>query len=269
LNGLLTCDVRALASGHGAWGLALTRAGKIQSDIWVLPGSGKHEGSLFVAVSSEQAPKLYQEFDRMLIMEDAELLEHSADYAWISLFGEAAAQLGEVLATEHDGACAALSWTTIRGAALVVPRQALSACEAQLERASVSVLGDVQWDTFRIGHSLPEFGRDYSEADRPHEAALERRAVCWTKGCYLGQEVVCMQDMRGKVKRSLRRLRAETALAPRPGVAVMAAGAAIGKVTSVASENDHWLCFAQVKLESLGADALELDGIPGEVGLVD
>ncbi|HEY6079381.1 MAG TPA: tRNA-modifying protein YgfZ, partial [Polyangiaceae bacterium] len=52
-------------------------------------------------------------------------------------------------------------------------------------------------------HGLGSFGVDFDQRDNPHEASLDRVAVSWTKGCYLGQEVVCMQDMRGKVKRRL------------------------------------------------------------------
>lgn len=269
LNGLLTCDVRALTPGQAAWGLALNRSGKIQSDVWVVAGTGQHAQELFVAVSGEQAAKLYVEFDRMLIMEDAELLDSGADFVWMALFGDGAESLGQKVATTTGGASGKLTWTTIQGAALVLPREQLQAAAAALSAAGVPQLIDAEWETFRLKHWLSAFGVDYSETDRPHEAALERRAVSWTKGCYLGQEVVCMQDMRGKVKRSLRRLRAQTQLAPSAGTPVLAAGEVIGKLTSVAPEGSDWLCLAQLKLESLETGPLQLEGVAGELSLVD
>ena len=63
-----------------------------------------------------------------------------------------------------------------------------------------------------IEHGVPRFGVDYSSSDNLHAASLERRTVSWSKGCYLGQEVVCMQDMRGKVNRRLVSLQTESSL---------------------------------------------------------
>jgi folate-binding protein YgfZ len=46
---------------------------------------------------------------------------------------------------------------------------------------------------------LPRFGVDFGEKNYPQEAALEKIAVSFSKGCYLGQEVVCRLEMRGHV----------------------------------------------------------------------
>jgi folate-binding Fe-S cluster repair protein YgfZ len=56
--------------------------------------------------------------------------------------------------------------------------------------------------------------------------------VSFTKGCFLGQELVCRIDSRGHVNRLLRRLRADTALAR--GSAVVADGNEVGTVTTAA-----------------------------------
>ncbi|HEY4106112.1 MAG TPA: glycine cleavage T C-terminal barrel domain-containing protein, partial [Polyangiaceae bacterium] len=95
-----------------------------------------------------------------------------------------------------------------------------------------------EWDAFRIAQELGRFGIDYGEQDNPHEAALDRRAVSWNKGCYLGQEVVCMQDMRGKLKRRLVALQLDSAELPPAGAEVTAGTRgepeAVGEVTSSA-----------------------------------
>jgi folate-binding protein YgfZ len=126
-------------------------------------------------------------------------------------------------------------------------------------------LSEAAWTTLRLERGLPEFGTDFGPKDRPHEAALERRAVNWSKGCYLGQEVVCMQDMRGKVKRSVRVLRVaaprEAALAA-GGRVVDASGQPLGNITSCAfSERaGEWLVMGQLELESLGGALLYKSG---------
>ena len=50
---------------------------------------------------------------------------------------------------------------------------------------------------------MPRFGVDFDDKTYPQEAQLEKVAVSFDKGCYLGQEVVCMLEMRGHVKRKL------------------------------------------------------------------
>jgi folate-binding protein YgfZ len=67
----------------------------------------------------------------------------------------------------------------------------------------------------------------------PHEASLDRRSVSWDKGCYLGQEAVCMLEMRGKVKRRLVLVALEGGALPEPGTPVTdMAGRAIGETRS-------------------------------------
>ena len=73
------------------------------------------------------------------------------------------------------------------------------------------------WQRLRIERAVPAYGTDYDDRDNPHDASLERRAVSWTKGCYLGQEVVCMQDMRGKLKRRIVTLAFDSRDPPAPG----------------------------------------------------
>ena len=86
---------------------------------------------------------------------------------------------------------------------LVVPRRALDDVVGASRRGGGGALADDDWPRVRVTHGVGLFGTDYGPSDNPHEAALERRAIAWNKGCYLGQEAVFMQDARGKVKRRL------------------------------------------------------------------
>ena len=105
------------------------------------------------------------------------------------------------------------------------------------------------WDALRIARAFPEFGRDYSAGDNPHEASLEALAVSFNKGCYLGQEVVCMQDMRGRVKRRLVALELGASSGVEAGAEVTAAGSGekVGELTSVARSGASLYGFARVR----------------------
>lgn len=235
LNGLVTCDVAALSPGQGAWGLLLSKQGKVQSDVLVVAA----EDALYVAVAADRVKELFETLDRFLIMEDAELFERSSEYAWLSLHGPRAFELATAAAPRVVRGT--VDPTGLGGAALVVPRDALDATiEALLsaEGFEVARADAADWAELRIERGVPVFGVDYSSDDNPHEASLDRKAVSWTKGCYLGQEVVCMQDMRGRVKRHLVTLSLEDGAVPDPGTPVSAGdGAEVGQVTSAAASS--------------------------------
>src|SRR6185503_17282110 len=87
----------------------------------------------------------------------------------------------------------------------------------------------------------------------PQEASLEKRAVSFEKGCYLGQEVVCMLEMRGHVKRKLVPFVAEDGASLAAGAQVTdEAGADVGKVSSagVSPTLGKTVGLAMVKLAS-------------------
>lgn len=237
LNGLVTCDVAALSPGRGAWGLLLTKQGKVQSDVLVVPA----EEALYLAVAGDRAAQLFETLDRFLIMEDAELFERSSEHVWISLHGPRAFELARAV-VPAGGSVAEVDPTGLGGAAAVVPRVDREATLDALMSApgfDVARAGPSDWAELRIERGVPVFGVDYTPDDNPHEASLDRKAVSWTKGCYLGQEVVCMQDMRGRVKRRLVTLSLAGGAVPEPGTPVNAGSESIevGRVTSAATSS--------------------------------
>lgn len=263
LNGLVTCDVQALTTAQARWGLVLSRTGKIQSEIWIVQAGEE----LLFSVSPGLAEQVVTELDRMLIMEDAELTNDSEMYRWFSLHGTAAVDVAARAATQFSGWSSAITFSAVESAVLCVPASQSAAIAELFE-----LVADADWESLRLRLNLPMFGVDYTSNDRPHEVGLERRTISWTKGCYLGQEVVCMQDMRGKVKRSVRRLAIKGIGKPESlvGKAVRSADREIGTVSSagVAPEGDGCWCFASVLLAQLDGP-LSIPDVSGQVTLVD
>lgn len=210
LNGIVTCDVQAVTTERGAWGLLLTKQGKIQAELQIVAGND----TLFVGVSGGEANEIAESLDRFLVMEDAEL-ELVQECRWWELHGALAPELASSARALSLGS-GQMSWTVLPAAALVAPVSAGEQLEALLQERGALLVDEAAWEPHRIRLGKPRFGVDFGTTDNPHAASLERRAVSWTKGCYLGQEVVCMQDMRGKVKRRLARLELD---APAPALA--------------------------------------------------
>lgn len=95
------------------------------------------------------------------------------------------------------------------------------------------------YEAARIEAGVPRQGADIDERTIPQEAFLDRDAVSFTKGCFVGQELVCRIDTRGHVNRLLRRLRADGRVsfsAFAPG-AIVLAGAGVRGVDAEGGED--------------------------------
>jgi folate-binding protein YgfZ len=97
----------------------------------------------------------------------------------------------------------------------------------------VRLLDADAYERERIEAGVPRQGFDTDERTIPQEAGLELVAVSFTKGCFVGQELVCRIDTRGRVNRHLRRLRAPSGSMAR-GVTIAFGGREVGEVTSAA-----------------------------------
>jgi folate-binding protein YgfZ len=169
-------------------------------------------------------------------MEDAEMAPATDAFEVWTLHGpRSRAALDAAIAAGAVGGL--VDATGLGGAIALAPAvddaRAAAAVRAALE-AHAAVGDAAGWEALRLERAVPGFGVDFDDKTYPQEAALEKSAVSFSKGCYLGQEVVCMLEMRGHVKRKLVSLLVDAGEpAPAPGAAVTdEAGAAVGEVTS-------------------------------------
>lgn len=232
LNGIVTCNVLSLRPDRASWGSLLTKQGKIQADLQIVGD----QTDLILFVSGGDPDQVLATLDGYLVMEDAEIEPNDA-LAVVASGGPAKDAL-EVAGHQ----VARLAWG---GTDLWVTSLSPSAWEALSKDALISQLfiDEEAFGKVLTQLGVPRFGVDYTNADNPHAASLERRTVDWSKGCYLGQEVVCMQDMRGKVKRRLVRVKGPVgALLPNKSE-VSFGGEVVGQLTSSAGD----LALASVK----------------------
>lgn len=263
LQGLVTCDVAALVPGAARWGLVLTKPGKILADVIVVAGSGQ----VLLAVPRVALSKILDWFQHHLIMEDADIADTSREQVWASLHGPKASLVASEVARDLGGTSAAVELTDLGDAVLVVPAPRASELHA-LSRDDVRVLDTGEWERLRIERALPLYGVDMTDEQNPHDVSLERRTVSWDKGCYLGQEAVCMQDMRGKVKRRLVVLSLDSAEPPPMGTAVLDASSAVvgDSRSSAVSPSRGAVALAIVRVEaSAPGTRLSVGGVPSVV----
>ncbi len=253
LNGLVTCELAKLEAGQGAYGLLVEKKGRIQTDLFIVPESvaagspDSPDGALALAVPATIREALLVTLDHYLIMEDAALAP--SDMAFVFAHGPRASELRGL--APFAGTIDLLGHGGILLGAPLAEKDALDARIA----AAVTGLGGViadepTWEAVRIEHGLPRFGVEVDATLYPQEAALEKLAVSFAKGCYLGQEVVYMLENRGHVRRKL------VALDLAAGSALPLAGA---PVTTPAGES-----IGEIKSSAFGAAS----GKPAAIAMV-
>lgn len=248
LQGVLTCDVSALAASESALGLMLDVKGRIRVDLRVYRDAG---GGFTLVTSPWLGQDLADALEAAMVSEDALVLGPEPTEV-VTLFGaeppaDAPAELA--LAGRVRG-----SWdlmgrdTGAVGAALGLPEAPAPLAEA-----------------LRIAAGVPLVGPDLPRGEvLVHEAGLEGLAVSFHKGCYLGQETVARVQYRGKVNRTLRLLALEGPVAA--GESVLAAGKRVGRCGPSAQHPDQgWIALAIVRREVAVDDAVTVAGIRGTV----
>lgn len=96
----------------------------------------------------------------------------------------------------------------IEGFDLFVPFEIFDDVWRAAVAAGASPAGLEAWEIARVEAGRPEWGIDIDENTIPQEANFdELDAISYTKGCYIGQEVVARVHFRGHVNRHLRGLR--------------------------------------------------------------
>lgn len=228
LNGLVTCELLKREHAQGAYGLLVEKKGRIQTDMFIVPSGD--DTTLVLAVPQSLKDSTMATLDHYLIMEDAELT--TPDLVFFVAQGPRAADLralapfaGTVDLLGHGG--------VVLGAPAAEAADLRARLEAEVTKLGGVVGDDASWDAVRIEHGLPRFGVEFDTTHYPQEAALEKLAVSFSKGCYLGQEVVYMLQERGHVKRKLVPIDLEGDALPATGTAVTTPeGEAVGEIKS-------------------------------------
>lgn len=124
------------------------------------------------------------------------------------------------------------------GFVLHVPREALKAVRERLTAAGARALGGAALDVLRIEDGRPWYGPDITAEHLLHETGLLKELHSFSKGCYVGQEVVARLEGRGgHVNRQLRGLKLSAPAAA--GDEIRLEGKPVGAVTTAGVSPTH------------------------------
>ena len=259
LHGQLTIDLRQ-PTEHVRYGLVLAVKGRIVGDLHVIERGDTEDGERFdLLLPASHAPAILERLERFLVMEDVEL--ETLPLRVISVQGpESAAVLAGL-----PGAMA-IDRLARGGHELLVPAAEAEAIAAGLDAPRVS---EAAWELARLRGGRARMGLDFGDDTLPQEAGLEKRALSFDQGCYVGQEPVVMLQHRGKPPKRLVRLVLDAGPAPRIGDTVFAGERPAGKVTSAAADGPGALALALVKRKLIeDTDTLTVGNRPAQFTIV-
>ncbi len=198
LHGLVTNDIQVLQPGQGCRAALLSIKGKLVGDLRIYC----LEESLLLELDAEALAPVRQLFESHLIMDDVTIAD-SPTGEWGIYGDEAAARLGELapLPLHHHVERAGLRIAATRefgqpGFRLFGDHHPVDA----------PLLPDVEAEILRVEAGEPRFGLDMGPDHLPIESRLDE-AISFTKGCYLGQEVIVRVTQQGRINRKLMGLR--------------------------------------------------------------
>jgi folate-binding protein YgfZ len=243
LNGMVTNNIRDLAPSHGVYSFLLNAQGHIMGDMYVF-----NRGESFqIDTDRSQMEKLTQLLKKYIIM-DQVVLSEAGQNSLTSLGVEgpsakdvlvqAGFEPSELQALEvedrmwHDAALSLVR--TLQGGYMIwLPREHAGGMWEVLVAAGATPVGAEALEMWRIVAGMPRYGMDIRERDLPQETAQEQ-ALNFSKGCYIGQEIVERIRSRGAVHRRFTGFRFE-GQAPSPGTKIERDGRELGEITSVAT----------------------------------
>jgi folate-binding protein YgfZ len=273
LQGMLSNDVKALAAGMGTYASLLTQQGRVVTDLRVFAETER----LLLDVLGWRRDALRAALEQFIVADDVELTVPE-DTPLIGMLGPlAAAVAGEALgSTDLPRAAYAHMRSAYAGSPVLVlavrevgveallfcgrPATAAPLFDACVE-AGAQPLGMAALDVIRVERGVPWAGVDMDESTLLMETGCEA-AISFTKGCYLGQEVVERVAARGQVTRHLAGVLLDGQDLPGARSRLLAGGREVGYVTSAVRSPalDRAIALAMVQRKHVApGDRVEIE----------
>ena len=254
LNGLITNDMKTLAENHWMPAVFPNVQGRLIASVRVVrtrdDSAGKTAQPVFL-VDTEPATheRVLQSIQKFKLAGDFHVSDLTAETVLLSLQGEAAREklvsvLGEPAVETALGSVTESVWqndavtvlrathTAAEGFDLLVSTVHAAALWQALLAAGARPVGYEALEILRVEAGIPRYRQDMDDTTVVTETNLDD-AVSYTKGCYVGQEIIARIKYRGHVAKKLRGLVFERPAMIEAGTAINSTdGKEIGQVTS-------------------------------------
>jgi folate-binding protein YgfZ len=257
LHRMSTQDVNGIPPGGSAYAAFLNAKGHLLADGHVVV----LEDRILVEMDPLAVAEARALLEKLVIMDDVVFEDLSASLRVVPVLGEGA---DAAAAAKAPGAPRFRN--ARRGAPatdVLLPPEEAEALRSALLADGAAPLEDEDLEVLRVSAGIARFGADVDASRLPMEAGLTRPAISFSKGCYIGQEVVLRATARGHLQRGLVQLALPAGAGP--GTKLVAGGQEVGVVTSAAETPEgrlglgylrraHWKEGARV--DAAGAEAV-------------
>jgi folate-binding protein YgfZ len=284
LNGLITNDVKNLAQNRWMPAVFPTVQGRLIGAVRVIRGS---DTGFLIDTETASHEGVLKTVSRFTLAGDFKVADVTSETACLTLQGQSA---GEVLQKVFEQGVSVLSengviettWqhvpvTIIRashtpedGFDLFIDSARKAELQQAVESAGAQPIGDDTFEILRVEAGIARFGIDMDDTNVVPETNLDN-AVSYTKGCYVGQEIIVRIKHRGHPAKKLTGLRFQTDQQVEPGAIIRSKdNQEIGRVTSaVISPRLGSIGLGYVRYEHFadGTAVVVGDGIEATVGI--
>jgi folate-binding protein YgfZ len=240
LHAMTTNHIQQLTPGTGCYAFFLNDKGRILSDANIL----SRPDHFLLDLEPEAREKIYQHLDHFIIADDVTLEDATGELATLAVEGPKAAEvLLAAGAPIPDADYSTIEWgsrviarlnsTGSPGFFIFAPMSEKSELIAQIEAAGAVAADAEAFRVVRLEHGKARYGEDISERFLAQEAN-QPHALHFSKGCYLGQEIVERVRSRGQVHRVLKPLVLDAKTPPEAGEKLQNGDANIAEITSAA-----------------------------------
>jgi len=265
LNGMVTNNVNDLPLNTGNYSFVLNPQGRILGDLYTY-NRGDY---LLIDTERSQLENLLKLFQHYIIMDDVEVSDRSESLTAIGIQGPKAAEVLKQTGINDPGlepmqvadlTSGAIELSLTRMASpefltyeIWAAPSAIAEIWNSVIQAGAAPVGSEALEKFRVMIGFPKYGTDIRDRDLPQETD-QKHALNFTKGCYVGQEIVERIRSRGNVHRKFQGFVLEGEL-PGRGTKLEADGKEVGELTSISrlptNNGDRSVALGYIRREAL------------------
>lgn len=254
LHGQLTNDIAGLTTGSGNYNLLLTNKGKVRADLFVIRGDSFCD----LIVPKNFVPVVREHLEKLAPLSRCELSDRPGKKIFHVLGDMPDGKDLNLGATRTDGTLFLFRTDRLdtMGFDVIADENNVKDFEDWAQKNSIRFMDETQTELIRIKKGIARVGQDVTEDNLPQEARLER-ALNFTKGCYLGQEIIARLHYKGHVNKILVRLVCAAKTVAAGDIIFDSEKQQKGIVTSVATDENlktHALGYVPYKLNEAGLE---------------
>jgi folate-binding protein YgfZ len=279
----MTNDMKALAENRWMPSVFPTVQGRLIGAVRVIRGS---EPSFLIDTEAASHEAVLKTISRFTAAGDFKVSDITTDTALLTVQGQTAVEIlekacGQTVSDLPQNGVLQITWqdfpiTIIRashtgedGFDIIIDSSRKAELQQALEAAGAQPIGDDTFEILRVEAGIARFGQDMDESSVVPETNLDE-AVSYSKGCYVGQEIIVRIKHRGHPAKKLTGLRFETDEQIEPGAVIRSQeNQEIGRVTSAVispKRGSIGLGYVRYEFVAEGTRVVVGDGIDAIVG---